>query len=139
MTTNKFDCFPGKAAGVTIASEAAAALAVEAAKFRSCLFTKTYVLKSEWDQPAVSVHVKVSCSSGFLDMFKYAISTKMEVLNLSLGGPNYSALPFVKDYYLKNMERIILLSLFTSNCFVKMDIGDIPNTGAAVVLPNEVK
>ncbi|XP_026423596.1 uncharacterized protein LOC113319554 isoform X1 [Papaver somniferum] len=50
----------------------------------------------EWDQPAVSVHVKISYSLGFLDMFKYAISTKMEVLNLSLGGPNYSAFPFVK-------------------------------------------
>ncbi|RZC81527.1 hypothetical protein C5167_044100 [Papaver somniferum] len=39
---------------------------------------------SEWDQPAVFVHVK------------YAISTKMEVLNLSLRGPNYSSLPFAK-------------------------------------------
>ncbi|RZC88550.1 hypothetical protein C5167_016409 [Papaver somniferum] len=62
--------FPGKAAGVKIASGAAAAPAVEAAK--------------------------VSCSLGFLDMFKYVISTKMEVLNSSQGGPNYSALPFVK-------------------------------------------
>ncbi|RZC89459.1 hypothetical protein C5167_027003 [Papaver somniferum] len=45
----------------------------------------------------------VSYSSGFLDMFKYAISTKMEVLNLSLGGPNYSALLFVKGF----IEKII--------------------------------
>ncbi|RZC85836.1 hypothetical protein C5167_026509 [Papaver somniferum] len=57
---------------------------------------------------------EVSYSSRFLDMFKYAISTKMEVRNLSLGGSNYS-------------------SLF----FVKMDIGDIPNTKSAVLLPNE--
>ncbi|KAI3923395.1 hypothetical protein MKW98_026988 [Papaver atlanticum] len=61
---------------------------------------------------AVSVHVKViiadylvSYSSGFLDMFKYAISTKMEVLNLSLGGPNYSALLFVKGFIKKIISQ----------------------------------
>ncbi|RZC84740.1 hypothetical protein C5167_047524 [Papaver somniferum] len=53
----------------------------------------------------VSVHVKVSSSSGLLDMFKYAISTKMEVLNLSLGGPNYSALLFVKGFIKKIISQ----------------------------------
>ncbi|RZC61246.1 hypothetical protein C5167_023031 [Papaver somniferum] len=39
-------------------------------------------------------NIRVSYSSGYLDMFKNAISTKMEV---NLGGLNYSALLFVKD------------------------------------------
>ncbi|KAI3948361.1 hypothetical protein MKW98_013859 [Papaver atlanticum] len=48
----------------------------------------------------------VSYSSGFLDMFKYAISTKIEVLNLCLGGPNYSALLFLRIFKENNISRI---------------------------------
>ncbi|RZC88167.1 hypothetical protein C5167_015975 [Papaver somniferum] len=114
---------PREAAGVKIASGAAEAPAIEAAKLGTCFQLRFDYLNHhiEWDQPAVSVHVKyiiafrcyycvqlqdyekyafcllhVSCSSGLLYMFKYVISTKMEVLNLSLRGPNYSALPFAK-------------------------------------------
>ncbi|KAI3925151.1 hypothetical protein MKW98_009801 [Papaver atlanticum] len=85
-------------------------------------------------------------------MFKYAISTKMEVLNLSLGGPNYSALLFVKriisqEYVAYNLVELIHFKLFCKGTYhfrlffllLQMDIGDIPNTEAAVVLPNEVK
>ncbi|KAI3897728.1 hypothetical protein MKW92_043855 [Papaver armeniacum] len=91
-------------------------------------------------------------------MFKYAISTKMEVLNLSLGGPNYSTLLSVKGF-IKNIisqehgaynlveilckgiltsHFILVFSILTSH-FILICIGDIPNTEAAVVLPNEVK
>ncbi|KAI3870745.1 hypothetical protein MKX03_024099 [Papaver bracteatum] len=45
-------------------------------------------------EPKHAVPPKVYYSSGFLDTFKYAISIKMEVLNLSLGGPSYSPLLF---------------------------------------------
>ncbi|KAI3910932.1 hypothetical protein MKW98_022619 [Papaver atlanticum] len=81
-------------------------------------------------------------------MFKYATSTKMEVLNLSLGSPNYSALLFVKlkilliriisqEYVAYNLVELIHFKLFWKGTyhFRLMDIGDIPNTESAVVLP----
>lgn len=40
--------------------------------------------------------VQVSYTSWFLDAFNYAIATKMNVLNLSIGGPDYLDLPFVE-------------------------------------------
>jgi hypothetical protein len=46
--------------------------------------------------------VQVSYTSWFLDAFNYAIATKMNVLNLSIGGPDYLDLPFV--------EKVIYLS-----------------------------
>ena len=38
---------------------------------------------------------QVSFSSWFLDAFNYAIATKMHVVNLSIGGPDYLDRPFV--------------------------------------------
>ncbi|KAI3839113.1 hypothetical protein MKX03_019542, partial [Papaver bracteatum] len=68
-------------------------------------------------------------------MFKYAISTKMEVLNLSLGGPNYSALLLVKGFIKKIIsQQHGVYNLVELLC---RDIGDIPNSEATVVLPNE--
>lgn len=40
--------------------------------------------------------MQVSYTSWFLDAFNYAIATKMNVLNLSIGGPDYLDLPFVE-------------------------------------------
>jgi membrane-bound transcription factor site-1 protease len=40
--------------------------------------------------------MQVSYTSWFLDAFNYAIATKMNVLNLSIGGPDYLDSPFVE-------------------------------------------
>ena len=40
--------------------------------------------------------MQVSYTSWFLDAFNYAIATNMDVLNLSIGGPDYLDLPFVE-------------------------------------------
>ena len=39
--------------------------------------------------------VQVSYTSWFLDAFNYAIATEMNVVNLSIGGPDYLDEPFV--------------------------------------------
>lgn len=44
--------------------------------------------------------LQVSYTSWFLDAFNYAIATKMDVLNLSIGGPDYLDLPFVEKVIL---------------------------------------
>lgn len=48
--------------------------------------------------------LQVSYTSWFLDAFNYAIATDMDVLNLSIGGPDYLDLPFV--------EKVNFLCLF---------------------------
>lgn len=40
--------------------------------------------------------MQISYTSWFLDAFNYAIATGMDVLNLSIGGPDYLDLPFVE-------------------------------------------
>ena len=42
-----------------------------------------------------SVSVQVSYTSWFLDAFNYAIATEMNIVNLSIGGPDYLDEPFV--------------------------------------------
>ncbi len=39
---------------------------------------------------------QVSFTSWFLDAFNYAIATEMNVVNLSIGGPDYLDQPFVE-------------------------------------------
>ena len=43
-----------------------------------------------------SMLLQVSFTSWFLDAFNYAIATEMDVVNLSIGGPDYLDLPFVE-------------------------------------------
>ena len=43
---------------------------------------------------------QISSTSWFLDAFNYAIATGMDVLNLSIGGPDYLDLPFVEKVQL---------------------------------------
>ena len=50
--------------------------------------------------------LQVSYTSWFLDAFNYAIATNMDVLNLSIGGPDYLDLPFVEKV------RLILPAYF---------------------------
>lgn len=46
-----------------------------------------------------SASLQVSYTSWFLDAFNYAIATNMDVLNLSIGGPDYLDLPFVEKVF----------------------------------------
>ncbi|KAL6558401.1 Membrane-bound transcription factor site-1 protease [Orobanche minor] len=52
----------------------------------------------------------VSYTSWFLDAFNYAIATKMDVLNLSIGGPDYQDLPFVEKVWEITANNIIMVS-----------------------------
>ena len=40
--------------------------------------------------------MQVSYTSWFLDAFNYAMATEMNVVNLSIGGPDYLDQPFVE-------------------------------------------
>ncbi|XP_059634967.1 subtilisin-like protease SBT6.1 isoform X2 [Cornus florida] len=54
--------------------------------------------------------LQVSYTSWFLDAFNYAIATKMDVLNLSIGGPDYLDLPFVEKVWELTANNIIMVS-----------------------------
>ncbi|XP_010456596.1 PREDICTED: subtilisin-like protease SBT6.1 [Camelina sativa] len=53
---------------------------------------------------------QVSYTSWFLDAFNYAIATNMDVLNLSIGGPDYLDLPFVEKVWEITASNIIMVS-----------------------------
>ena len=46
-----------------------------------------------------SFSVQVSYTSWFLDAFNYAILNKVNVLNLSIGGPDFMDQPFVDKVF----------------------------------------
>ncbi|XP_019097328.1 PREDICTED: subtilisin-like protease SBT6.1 isoform X2 [Camelina sativa] len=54
--------------------------------------------------------LQVSYTSWFLDAFNYAIATNMDVLNLSIGGPDYLDLPFVEKVWEITASNIIMVS-----------------------------
>ncbi|KAA8523120.1 hypothetical protein F0562_009543 [Nyssa sinensis] len=54
--------------------------------------------------------LQVSYTSWFLDAFNYAIATNMDVLNLSIGGPDYLDLPFVEKVWELTANNIIMVS-----------------------------
>ncbi|XP_052874196.1 subtilisin-like protease SBT6.1 isoform X2 [Gossypium arboreum] len=54
--------------------------------------------------------LQVSYTSWFLDAFNYAIATNMDVLNLSIGGPDYLDLPFVEKVWEITANNIIMVS-----------------------------
>jgi membrane-bound transcription factor site-1 protease len=54
--------------------------------------------------------VQISYTSWFLDAFNYAIATGMDVLNLSIGGPDYLDLPFVEKVWELTANNIIMVS-----------------------------
>ncbi|KAI3443807.1 hypothetical protein Pfo_000472 [Paulownia fortunei] len=58
----------------------------------------------------VFTDAQVSYTSWFLDAFNYAIATKMDVLNLSIGGPDYLDLPFVEKVWEITANNIIMIS-----------------------------
>lgn len=61
--------------------------------------------------------MQISYTSWFLDAFNYAIVTGMDVLNLSIGGPDYLDLPFVEKVHLGD-DFTIFHYVFTRHyCF----------------------
>ncbi|KAK8294820.1 hypothetical protein E1A91_D05G026000v1 [Gossypium mustelinum] len=54
--------------------------------------------------------LQVSYTSWFLDAFNYAIAINMDVLNLSIGGPDYLDLPFVEKVWEITANNIIMVS-----------------------------
>ena len=67
--------------------------------------------------PQVSIHTfrvftndQVSFTSWFLDAFNYAIATNMDVVNLSIGGPDYLDAPFVDKVLEVTSSGIIMIS-----------------------------
>lgn len=59
--------------------------------------------------------LQVSYTSWFLDAFNYAIATNMDVLNLSIGGPDYLDLPFVEKVSTIHFIFIYLFIYFSLN------------------------
>lgn len=57
------------------------------------------------EEQTVTAWLQVSYTSWFLDAFNYAIATKMNVLNLSIGGPDYLDSPFVEKVKVLNSSR----------------------------------
>ncbi|XP_051131575.1 subtilisin-like protease SBT6.1 isoform X2 [Andrographis paniculata] len=54
--------------------------------------------------------LQVSYTSWFLDAFNYAIASQIDVLNLSIGGPDYLDLPFVEKVWEITANNIIMVS-----------------------------
>ncbi|XP_057867464.2 subtilisin-like protease SBT6.1 isoform X2 [Cryptomeria japonica] len=58
----------------------------------------------------VFTDAQVSYTSWFLDAFNYAIATGINVLNLSIGGPDYLDRPFVEKVWEITANKIIMVS-----------------------------
>jgi len=58
----------------------------------------------------VFTNKRVSYTSWFLDAFNYAILTKINILNLSIGGPDFLDLPFVEKVWELSANNIIVIS-----------------------------
>lgn len=58
---------------------------------------------------------QVSYTSWFLDAFNYAILKKIDVLNLSIGGPDFMDHPFV-DKVKKKKNLVLLYRIFSLTC-----------------------
>lgn len=58
----------------------------------------------------VFTNTQVSYTSWFLDAFNYAILKKVDVLNLSIGGPDFMDHPFVDKVWELTANRVIMVS-----------------------------
>lgn len=58
----------------------------------------------------VFTDAQVSYTSWFLDAFNYAIATEMNILNLSIGGPDYLDRPFIEKVWEMTANNIIMVS-----------------------------
>ena len=75
------------------------------------VFTNNQGISSEL---SAMIHVIASFTSWFLDAFNYAIYKKINVLNLSIGGPDYLDQPFVDKVCVPRLEQLqyIYLSIY---------------------------
>jgi subtilisin family serine protease len=53
---------------------------------------------------------QVSYTSWFLDAFNYAIASKLHVINLSIGGPDFLDFPFVEKVWEVTSNGLIMIS-----------------------------
>jgi len=53
---------------------------------------------------------QVSYTSWFLDAFNYAIQKKIDVLNLSIGGPDFMDIPFIEKVWQITSNNIVMVS-----------------------------
>ncbi len=67
--------------------------------------------------PGVAIHTfkvftndQVSFTSWFLDAFNYAIATKIDIVNLSIGGPDYLDVPFVEKVMEATSSGMVMTS-----------------------------
>lgn len=53
---------------------------------------------------------QVSYTSWFLDAFNYAVAKKIDVLNLSIGGPDFMDYPFINKVWELTSNNIVMVS-----------------------------
>lgn len=58
----------------------------------------------------VFTDAQVSYTSWFLDAFNYAIATNMNILNLSIGGPDFLDRPFIEKVWEMTANNVIMVS-----------------------------
>lgn len=58
----------------------------------------------------VFTDAQVSYTSWFLDAFNYAIATDMNILNLSIGGPDFLDRPFIEKVWEMTANNVIMVS-----------------------------
>ena len=58
----------------------------------------------------IQIILQVSYTSWFLDAFNYAILKKINILNLSIGGPDFMDHPFVDKVWELTANKVILVS-----------------------------
>lgn len=70
------------------------------------------ILQSKFQDSLANLQVllQVSYTSWFLDAFNYAILKKINVLNLSIGGPDFMDQPFVDKVWELTANRVIMVS-----------------------------
>ena len=63
-----------------------------------------------WKSIRIQIILQVSYTSWFLDAFNYAILKKINILNLSIGGPDFMDHPFVDKVWELTANKVILVS-----------------------------
>lgn len=58
----------------------------------------------------VFTNQQVSYTSWFLDAFNYALNARVNILNLSIGGPDYMDRPFVEKVWELTGNNVIVVS-----------------------------
>lgn len=80
---------------------------VVASKFASC---HGFAEQAEVHTFRVFTQSQMSFTSWFLDAFNYAIASRIDILNLSIGGPDYHDRPFIDKVLEMSANNIIVVS-----------------------------